>query len=70
MTLKLLATIYNHFKSFNLFARWVDPQFDKEELGQEAVQEENSSPRTEESPRILQEGPINVVVVHVYCVGT
>ena len=29
---------------FNLFARWVDPQFDDKELLQEAEQEENSSP--------------------------
>ena len=41
------------FMKFNLFARWVDPQFDDEE--QEVEQEENSSPRTEESQRLLQE---------------
>ena len=40
---------------FNLFARWVDPQFDDDKLLQEAETEMNSSQRTEESSRKLHQ---------------
>ena len=47
--------VFKAFVKFNLFARWVDPQFDNDKLLQEAETEKNSSQRTEESSRKLHQ---------------
>jgi len=52
---KFFEELFTGFNVVSEEGRWVDPQFDDEELLQEADQEENSSPRSQESPRILQE---------------
>ena len=62
-SLSSLSSLPLEFWSF--FARWVDPQFDDEELQEEAEQQVNTNQWTGESPRVIQEHHRQQVEVEV-----